>query len=192
MVPDAAVPAACALDSDSRVVPGEGEGGGGGQEGEREERWPSGQDGGAVGAEEEGAEEEGAEAAIQLLPAPTGQQRLGPSSGLAIAGGACLLTADLFLLFTSLLAHCPAPSAPGPGPGSPDTAHDSMAHDSMAHDSTPPAAAAAEAGPLARLVRLIYTAHVAQATLALYDAGGSPSGMDEDGAAPQPSRGGWG
>ena len=86
---------------------------------------------------------------------------------LSVSGGACLLTCDLFLLFTSLLVHQP--------PSSGDRLM-GESEQGRAGDHAPGAGAGSggrggDGGelPMARLVRVLYTAHLTQILVALYD-----------------------
>jgi hypothetical protein len=94
--------------------------------------------------------------------------------GFTVAGGPCLLTSDLLLVFTSLLAHYPRN---GDCEGSMRDAH---------AGARGPQGGGAHVG---RLVRLMYTAHVVQVMLALRDASCSMSNwcVSDDAMLPKAS-----
>ena len=95
------------------------------------------------------------EKALQLLDLH-GQGR----QALFVAGGPCLLTCDLFLLFTALLAHRP-----------PVTGDHTMGGESAFGAAGAAGKGTAGGGelPLARLVRVLYTAQITQIMVALYE-----------------------
>jgi len=104
------------------------------------------------------------EETMQLLPRNGWNGHDTP--GLSVSGGACLLTCDLFLLFTSLLAHQPPNSG------------DRLMGESDQGGACDAPSAGGSGGegrggggelPMARLVRVLYTAHVTQILVALYD-----------------------
>ena len=94
--------------------------------------------------------------------------------GFTITGNPCLLTSDLFLLFTSLLSHYPA----GEPAASPSTAQDLSSYfETYAREQEGNRVdcgidwdSESSGAHIGRLVRVVYTAHIAQQLVALHDA----------------------
>jgi hypothetical protein len=105
------------------------------------------------------SEENGRDSSLRLM-AEDGNDSTDALRGFSVAGGPCLLTSDLLLVFTSLLAHYPRTG---------DCEGSTRDADAVARG---PQGGGAHVG---RLVRLMYTAHVVQVMLALRDASCSMS-----------------